>query len=139
MGNKTMAKCLAGGARCLPSLMCLLGWLDMSWVDPLMAHRFARASCVLLFSLPDSPLGPVRRTCWEATCYRPPWGFGCTSYRYQWNSAGAGCGPVHCTHAGDWGLDPPLPPEPILKLILLFTTQSWPFHSAETVLPGACC
>lgn len=44
---------LAGLGACLAIM--LLGWLDMSWQSTLLMAPFG-ASCVLLFSLPDSPL-----------------------------------------------------------------------------------
>ena len=110
----------------------LLGWLDMSWQSTLLMAPFG-ASCVLLFSLPDSPLARPQNVLGghllSATVglvvqllplpmeLKLALGVGLSIALMQ------GLGLIH-------------PPAGANPLLILLTTQSWPFLW-QTVLPGA--
>ncbi len=121
---------LAGLGACLAIM--LLGWLDMSWQSTLLMAPFG-ASCVLLFSLPDSPLarplnvlgghllsatvGLVVQLLPLPMELKLVLGVGLSIALMQ------GLGLIH-------------PPAGANPLLILLTTQSWPFLW-QTVLPGA--
>lgn len=121
---------LAGLGACLAIM--LLGWLDMIWQSTLLMAPFG-ASCVLLFSLPDSPLarplnvlgghllsatvGLVVQLLPLPMELKLALGVGLSIALMQ------GLGLIH-------------PPAGANPLLILLTTQSWPFLW-QTVLPGA--
>ncbi len=124
------AAILAGAGA--STAIAVLGWLDLGWQWSLLMAPFG-ASCVLLFSLPDSPLARPQNVLGghllSATVglvvqllplpmeLKLALGVGLSIALMQ------GLGLIH-------------PPAGANPLVVLLTAQSWPFLW-QTVLPGA--